>query len=77
MSMVKVEEKLRCPPTGRPQGRLPDGRSPSALQAMEVVKSGRALGLSFRFLISIANSYSNLITEIKLLPSKRGREMGM
>lgn len=64
MSMVRVEEKLRCPPTGRPQGRLPEGSSPSALQAMEVLKSGRALGLSFRFLISTANSYSNLIPEI-------------
>lgn len=39
MSMVRVEEKLRCPPTGRPQGRLPEGSSPLALQAMEVVKS--------------------------------------
>lgn len=39
MSMVRVEEKLRCPPTGRPQGRLPEGSGPLALQAMEVVKS--------------------------------------
>lgn len=80
MSMVRVEEKLRCPPTGRPQGRLPEGSSsPSALQAvvMEVGKSDRGLGLSFRFLISTANPYSNLIPEIKLLSSKRGREMGM
>lgn len=44
---------------------------------MEVVKGGRGLGLSFRFLISTANSYSNLLPEIKPLPSDRGREMGM
>lgn len=35
ISMVRVEKKLRCPPTGRPWGRLPEGGSPGTLQDME------------------------------------------